>query len=212
MHSGGSISQPANPGPNADGVITTGGTLSNFSSSNNWQIIGYTAIPKTYDYNYYNNKFTNPTIISSGSIDSSFSPTDNGIYKSSSGLTVVSGAGFTNFNNKTVVILIDGDLQINSDFNPTGSSVVFIVKGKITIAFSVSTIRAVLLSDGPVSTGTGGPPLTGTGMWISYGGFNLQRTVGAVGPSEQINYNAYMLMKLSNILGSSTFNWQEVAP
>lgn len=208
-----------------DGLITASSISDNFSNSNANCVLGSPApfapfkIP-TYDdlksLYYTQSKATNKSTITTLSTIS-----DQYIYYRAGDLTVNGLSGTA-----TAVVFVDGNLNLGGDLNSAATNVVFVVKGNIIIAPAVTTINAVLISQGIIYT-AGSPscntnsvtttsPLTINGSLISLNTIDnvpikFCRTLGSGNsPAEIIINQPKYLVILRNILSDTYQKWSEI--
>jgi hypothetical protein len=200
-----------------------------------WEAQPYSITPgNSYStlYNSYKN-YVSPVALTTTGIDAI---TDSGYYIDSTvgagyKLTLDSKWAGKSVTNKTIIIFVPGDLQIDSSFTVTnngGSSLVFIVQGNIGINPTVSSVQGIYLADGAIdtscnSTFTGiecGPDendsasrnqLTLSGIFVSYNdGFVLDRSSSTSGqPGEIFNYRPDMILASTLGIGQQKFSWKE---
>lgn len=139
------------------------------------------------------------------------------------------------FNNKQLIVFVTGDLTINNTIlnlpNNDKGFLAFIVKGNINInpnlgtdapssALDVTTLPAdlegVYIADGTISTGVGTKTLVGEGMFIGWGGLNLDRDYSSVAnntsPAMIFRYRPDLLLNTPKILKNYSYTWKETAP
>jgi hypothetical protein len=200
-----------------------------------WEAQPYTITPgNSYStlYNTYKN-YVSPVALTTTGIDAI---TASGYYIDSTvgagyKLTLDSKWSGKTVTNKTIIIFVPGDLQIDSSFTVTnngGSSLIFIVQGNIGINPTVSSVQGIYLADGAIdtscnSTFTGsecGPDendsasrnqLTLSGVFVSYNdGFVLDRSSSTSGqPGEIFNYRPDMILASTLGIGQQKFSWKE---
>ena len=119
------------------------------------------------------------------------------------------------FSGTAKVYLINGDLKINGNISAfgTGTAVAFIVSGKITVTGNVSSINGVYISYGDFIIED--HPTNPFTLWGSLFANKLTETrtyKNASNPTFKYAFNPNYLIPLTQILGKSGVNWQEVAP
>jgi len=151
-----------------------------------------------------------------------------------SGGTLNVSVSSNSFNNKQAVFLVDGDLNFSLEFNPSGSSYLFIVSGNVTVSPSVggtlnninqsAHIEAAILADGTFSTGTNGSAddqlkIKGVAAALGVGGFSFERDLGSSPtginnsrPAELFSYSPrYLLSSFLINQGSNRYaSWKEL--
>jgi hypothetical protein len=211
---------------NVDYAAIVNGTITpTFTSAKNWLIRPYSTVlasPKNYQ-ELYDKLGVDSCAYSpaSGTVpDAQGRFLISGDLATSGGQTAVGNCGS---GSTARVVFINGNLTINGNLSYTRPTV-FIVKNNITIAPSVTTINAVLLSDGSVFTGTtypGTPDVQLTvnggimGVLSSTGQVDLQRNLvsnNVTQASEKFIYEPKYLFLLSSYLGNSTTYYEEEKP
>jgi len=130
-------------------------------------------------------------------------------------------ANVININNKEVVVLVNGDLNINREIRVADSAfLAFIVSGDINIDGGVKktgvnpALEGVYFADGTLSTGESAEEFMGKGIFVA-GGFNLERDLGAdneTTPAEVFIFDPGLVVKMPRAMKKSRMSWQEVAP
>ena len=208
------------------------------SSSNNWRMNNYalngidSPDTKGYSYNYFYNKLKDKVTRSiidpqstrtwAGDLSSYIGSADIDrvvLIENTGNLIVGSPTVSSSYTNGgTAIVLVDnGNLTINNNITVgANSALVFIVDGDITINSSVTRIDGVYFAEGVFSTGSSNSQLVGKGSWFVSpdGQFTLGRDLGvnnATTPAEKVDFEPKYLLKLIEMLGESTYIWQEVA-
>ena len=190
------------------GVPIYGGSFNlsgtNVVSSTRWEANTQTTTTRPFDYNYFEGLI--PSDYTSGFIDSDFyewymlGPTT---------LTT------TNYNNRKVVMFVDGDLTINGNLNVTDGQgfLGIFVSGDIIIDPAVTQLEGVYLTDGNFSTGAGTTALNTRGSIVSYGTMNLERSLlDNSDPAEIFTFAPDQLLLFPEKLMFTRNSWTEVAP
>jgi len=219
----GNIESPVPAGRNfmegQQGVVVYAGTT-NFGdgSAPNWQVNDSVNLT---DFNF--SYFTNIMATAAFPCDPSQAACWNGL---ASGNYLYSGtislpASTLNFNNKEVVVLINGDLNINERIGLADNAfLAFIVSGNINIDGGVKktginpALEGVYFADGTISTGESAEEFVGKGIFVG-GGFNLGRNLGAdneTTPGEVFIFDPRLVVKMPRAMKKSRMSWQEVAP
>jgi hypothetical protein len=196
VHSEGMIDMTTEGTNSTTGIVSTASnTINNFSSSQGWEIYNYpnTSISSTVFLDYYN-KVNNRAITMPANI-----PSTSGVYKTTD-LVVTSStlpSGIATIQNLSLVILVNGDLYIDTDINlhPT-SSIVWMVSNDTGIKGTVTTVDSNFFTGGNFnSTYNGGSDnqLTIEGSVTAFGSITLDRSLKGTdnlnSPAEIINYN-----------------------
>jgi len=239
-----------------NGIIFTGGASATFGGgtagqTKNW-VVGGSSYPELFtptkgnvirtSYSYMNAQIKQagltPTALTTtqcgvgGTTSCVLSTTilPNGLYIAN-GLTL-SGASYTFPVNKNYVILVNGDLTINTQIHvPNGSTVTFIVSGDIIVAPTVGEtlitsaspdIEGFYSADKNFKTGTGSLRLNIAGSVIvnaaktsPAGTFQLQRDLGlgnAQCPAFTIQDRTDFILNAPDIIKYQNIIYQEVAP
>jgi hypothetical protein len=228
IYSGGTISIPGTTPTgqySADGVVASGGdTISGVVSLKQWYVKPY-AIPKTPVFGLQT-YITNIELLKTKAqpLTGGRLPSTTGVYLFNGKYTIDSNTLNAGFQNAVynAVIIVNGDLAINQDYQLNASSgVVFMVTGQIIYSGSISQTAGVLIAAGSISTGGGSSQLTHKGSLVALGGFTLGRDLGRKGnpnntttPAETIIFQPQYLSNqgLASLLaggGTADFQWQE---
>ncbi len=243
-----------NGGGVSNGIIFTGDTSASFGGGNagqttNWVVGGSTAelfaptkgnVIRT-SYNYVNaqikqagltaTSLTTTQCGAGGTASCVLSTTTlpNGLYIANGNLTL-SGASYTFPANKNYVILVNGNLTINSQIHvPNGSTVTFIVSGDIivdpTVGETITTsaspdIEGFYSTDKNFITGSGSRRLNIAGSVVVNAGltggtFQLQRDLAAGNancPAFSIQERPDFILNAPDIIRYQNTIYQEVAP
>ncbi|HSX39156.1 MAG TPA: hypothetical protein VLI92_01030 [Candidatus Saccharimonadales bacterium] len=207
------ISMISDPGlDNTDGLIEAqGGNVSFFSSSDNWVVKNAETLPTTWDYNKFSTSLKSKTTVAS-------LPATTGTYLINNGYTISSlPSGYTTstFNQ---IVFVNGDLTISTNISiAANSTALFIVKGKVSIAKAVTTVKAAIMTDGDFYTAydinqdEATPTLNLYGVY-SANVFHLQRTLqgtnNSTTPSESFYYEPKYAINLRNSFGSYAVTWK----
>ena len=121
------------------------------------------------------------------------------------------------------VIFVDGDLNINGNVSISNnfgrSFIMFVVKGKISVASNVTRVDGIYITDSSFSTGTRGPrqdsQLQVNGTVIA-NSFNLQRSLpvnqASNTPAELFEYKPSLILSMPYYFYQKNYNWREVNP
>lgn len=207
----------------ADWLVTSGGVISNVTSSGGWIHPGYTlawTLPEVaakWRSFYYGGAQALP----GGKLPGSAS----GYFKVPNSFTIDRNTLPDNISsaNVTAVIFVDGNLSIDIDFSmPASSAYVFVISGDILVNGNVQTAAGLYLSLGKFDDHSGGPsnnPLTLTGAVWSAGGIDLNRDLGKSKntntPAEKFILPAgiFLNQSLKDLLsGEIQIGWTEADP
>jgi len=201
---------------NTDGLIETGGDSSNFFDSS--AHLHFRESPAPPDYNYDNlsalSTGSKITISTSGDLVSS-----SGVYKVDGNYEITSHKIPGNYDEASFnqIVFINGDLKISSDIKvASGSTALFIVKGKVEIQKNVTDMEIGLIADGRIYTayniteGEHSSTLILKGVFIC-NKFVFQRTLQGTQneyyPSEDFTYEPKYVVKLGEYLGKNAVKW-----
>lgn len=115
----------------------------------------------------------------------------------------------TDFNNKNLVLLIDGTLTISSNFQPTSSSIALLAN-TININSSVGQIEAILIGEN-ISFGTSNTPLKIKGNLVaqnSVNPFTRERTDNKNRPSVFIVFDTQKYLNLLPLLSRKYYDYK----
>ena len=208
-------------------------------SSTGW--LANTGLGPIYNYDSFWRKLGQPSI-DNFSCDPDCPTPPSGVttvYYSTDDITIV-GQGWTIPANTKVVVLVNGDLEIDKTITaPVGSFLAFIVKGNINISGKVGDksasvvtphLQGIYFTDGSIDTyfdkGVGlgsGKRLVAAGIFYAKQGFNLKRDLkNDTIPPATINNNTTpaelfisrpdLMINAPKELFTSSLNWQEVSP
>lgn len=198
---------------NTDGLIEVGNQLiSFFDSSKNWLL---TNAPPSNDYDYakwMGQVKPAPTTVSGLS-------TQSGVFKINSSFeiknnTVPSGYGSSTFSQ---IVFINGDLTVSTNVTvASGSTALFIVKGKVSINSSVNSLGIGIFADGDfysaydLGNGQTTSALSLDGIFVA-NVFHFQRTLQGTNntkyPSESFKYEPKYGVNLASYLGTNAVKW-----
>lgn len=222
IHSLGNISMNTTGAEdNNDGIIFSEGSISNFTS-----VGGYRSTPYQ-NGGFEDLRFANlgaKYIPTSSALPSGRLPTQSGFYYINGNLSVTSTtipSGFSSAKDFAAIILINGNLTINTNITTDNSSVImFVLNGNVDVNRSVNNIDAIFISDGTFDTsynGTSNNQLTMRGGIWTGGGIEFSRSLSNSAnnttPAEKIIFpsSIFLNQSLSNLLvGSNRFVWREV--
>lgn len=164
---------------------------------------------------------------------------ERGIYETASSATLNATLSYpVNIPRNRHVVFVNGDLFIRNNITipKTGaaagtSGIIFIVKGNIGIATSVTQLHGIFMAGGAIDNSCNGSsfsgndclsaesgrnnPLTVEGSMISLnGGFKTERKNPANpdDPSEKFIFRPDLLLTASSIIGNVNYTWTEVEP
>jgi hypothetical protein len=102
-------------------------------------------------------------------------PTEDGVYYAQSSRTLSGSSWDVSSSNRWVVLLVEGDVNINSNIRlPKGSFLAIAATGDINIADGVGQVHGIFVADGAISTGAGEEEFKGEGVFAA-GSFDLGR-------------------------------------
>ena len=128
----------------------------------------------------------------------------------------------------TAVVFVEGNLFINANitYGTAQTGLVFVVRGDVNIAQSVTGVNAVIISGGTICTAFDGAfcpagnvttsQLVVTGSLISLDStktIKFRRTLGAADattPAEKINHQVKYLVILRNLFSETLQKWSEI--
>ncbi len=147
-------------------------------------------------------------------------PSRDGFYQAASlsgGICRLNFPPGLDFGKKKVVIFVDGGLALGAPLNldsEHGGFLAFLVKGNISLADQIDSLKGVYLSQGMFSTGSGNTPLVGRGIFIA-DGFSLGRDLGAenaFSPAELFIFDPNLVFNLPRSFWVGKMSWREIAP
>lgn len=200
-------------GDNTDGLIETGNTLVGFfTTSRDWWLADSPS-PVAYDYDKWQSVVApSPTTVSGLN-------TQSGVFKINSNFEITTAAIPSGYGTATFsqIVFINGDLKISKNITvANGSTALFIVKGKVEVAKTVTSISAAIFTDGQfytaynITEGESSGNLSLKGVFVA-DQFNFQRTLqganNADNPSETITFEPKYSINLAQYLGVNSVKW-----
>jgi len=214
------------------------GTTTNLTSTNvserGWLVNSTYSPTKIYNLAFFKNLIpadVTPAHILSSSVSGSYftsggfsaygyywyeyDPAENGGFD----LTISDAASLGD--RKVILFTNSASVNINDNISLTRGTGFFMTVsgGNINLNSAVTSVNGIFVSDGIFSTGTGGinndSALRVIGTVAAYGGFNLQRNLGATNlssPAEIFEYAPELEILYPKKLGARVINWREVAP
>jgi hypothetical protein len=178
-------------------------------SSSLWRIESLYAALR-YDYNFYETRMD--IFAFKPWADNSISTYDDGgtgyqIFKKEGDLVITSGSEILVNNNKKIILLVDGSVNINQSIRTTaGSFLAIIAKGNITFASNVTNAQGWFVAESinvpcadtvaPIGTcDKTDVQFGGEGSFVAWSGFNLRRDMNTgnnSAPSEKFTYRVDM--------------------
>jgi hypothetical protein len=146
-------------------------------------------------------------------------PAEDGVYYAQSSRTL-SGSSWNVDDNRWVVLLVEGDVNINSNIRlPKGSFLAIAATGDINFGDGVGQAHGVFVADGTISTGVGDEEFKGEGVFAA-GSFDLGRDFederNGIIPIEFFKARSDFIMSsykdVDNNLWWFFHKWQEIAP
>jgi len=201
---------------NTDGLIETKGNFIDFFNSSVGLYMNNSVNPPDYDYN----KFFNMTSSSKNQISTSEDLISaDGIYFVDGDYEITSQKIPSNYSSATFnqIVFINGNLRISSAIQVANSSTaLFIVKGNVEIAKTVTTIKVGIICDGSIYTayniteGEASSAITMNGIFIA-NKIAFQRTLQGTQnekyPSDEITYEPKYVLKLRDYIGVNDIQW-----
>jgi len=131
------------------------------------------------------------------------------------------GPGATIANNWNVtsgqkyVVFVDGDLQIKANvIVAPGGFLAVIVKGKVTVDPSVTSVQGLYVMDNDFVT-SGATQLDVQGSIVAWGNISLGRDLGAdniTNPAEKFTHRMDLLLNMPESMKTFQMEWNEVVP
>ncbi len=172
IHSNNSISMQANS--TVKYLVGASSDINNISSTNLWFLEDYGKLPFD-NYDTWYSRYLTTTPLPNGKL-----PLVSGKYRVNSDFTIASStipSGLSSTQNLSAVVFINGDLNINQNYSLHATSgIIFIVKGDITVASSVSAIDGFYLTDGLFDIGASSTQITISGG-VQADEFNIKRSL-----------------------------------
>jgi hypothetical protein len=205
---------------NADGIISSNGSIYNTSTSKSWYVAPY--LPNVGDTQLITSYLPQYASLVAGAspLPGNRLPSSSGVYYYNGNYTIDSQSLTTNFQNLTfnAVVIINGNMTINSNFSLNGNAgVAFIVTGNIIYSASTSATEGLIVAGGSITTTASTTQLVHKGTWVGLSGVFLKRDLGKRSnpntPAEQLLYQSRYLNNagLARLLSGSTqgLTWQE---
>jgi len=150
----------------------------------------------------------------------------NGVYTTTSNVTLNSSSDYTFPNNKNYIFMIDGDLRIqNNIIIPKGSTAIFIVSGNIIVGGNVKRIDGIFSTDNDFTVESqsagadtqlviNGSVIANAGLNASPGRFINKRDLpdNKEAPSIKINYRPDFVLHAPELIRYQNYTIKEVAP
>jgi len=205
------------------GLVTYNGLVVNIGNGSesdaDWDFQeSYSGTINTYNYSYFKSKIIDQSEFLDNTLSSSNRPGTDGAYFHNGDLTTESPQ-FAIPANRNLVFLVDGNLNIDGRLEVNNSSfLAFIVSGDIIISSSLSgsfnnpDIQAVLIADGQIQTGNSANRLFMQGVFVSWAGFDLQRTYDGGNAAENFIYTPNFFVNAPTYLRQSETTWREIKP
>jgi hypothetical protein len=125
-------------------------------------------------FQFFKKKFTTEMVSETYGLGRGDLPVEDGVYYAQSSRTL-SGSSWNVGNNRWVVLLVEGDVNINSNIRlPKGSFLAIAATGDINFGDGVGQAHGVFVADGTISTGVGDEEFKGEGVFAA-GSFDLGR-------------------------------------
>jgi hypothetical protein len=118
---------------------------------------------------------------------------------------------------ESIVIFVDGDLVVNQPITTDlGDFVAFIVSGDITFSLTNGIPQGVFIADGQLITSPGATQFVGDGIFVGWGGVDLNRDFGNAtnntNPAELFSYRPDFVTNAPAQMKRPVIRWEEVAP
>ncbi len=198
---------------NADGLIISSGTVTNFSTSQPWSALEFYPYIESYTYSYLSDKYTSQTMIDS-------LPATSGYFTTGGSFVIDRGTVPSNLNSAdfSAVIFVDGDLIVNTDLELGNSgAIVFVVSGDVYVERRVNNLSGVFLVDGSFDTSyNGGRNLDTLHIWGSVKADSIILSRSLISrdnisePAEDFHFEPKYFWLLKDLLGERQLTWQEV--
>lgn len=189
-----------------------------------WELSGYNKplIPQGSGdgtvYGYFASRFKNKALNEGTALNPCvLQLAMNGFYTCNSDLAI---AGLLQVvpTSGNAVIFVEGNLNISKDVNIGSASVVFVVSGNITIDRLVKRVDGVFISNGifrDCSTDCGSSNQLVINGAVFARSFDLPRALVSANETTAalvINFEPRYLLNFSQIIGTASIQWKEVAP
>lgn len=199
---------------NTDGLIEAVGSSIDYFNSNTGQRLRNAPLITGKSYNYYWDLATTKTQITNNTL-----PTTSGVYYINGNFTVNNSTKPNAYRTSTFsqVVFINGDLTIANDVDTTnGTAALFIVKGDVKIAKTVTLLKVGIFGDDDfytaynISTDEATTTLNLTGIYKA-NRFVFQRTLQGTNnsdtPSEAFTFAPKFMVQLKPYFGSYNVKW-----
>ncbi|MCX6817151.1 MAG: hypothetical protein NTZ93_04775 [Candidatus Beckwithbacteria bacterium] len=130
-------------------------------------------------------------------------------------MIILTGGNWSIDSGIKAVILVPNDLIITQNISVAkGGFLAIIASGNIEVEPSVKNLQGVYIADEVIDTGGLTNPLQAEGIFVGWGGINLQRnlTDNSHLPAERFTYRGDLVVNAYRYLLKPHINWQEVAP
>lgn len=137
---------------------------------------------------------------------------NNKILVFSSGTFTISDANKSTFDNRNLVIIINGDLNLSaSSFIPSNAATAFVVTGAITFSATTTEVRGIFIATTGVSTGsTVNQGLKVVGNLATTSLDNSRRWTNLSKPSLFIVFKQDPFITLLPLLSTANYNWRQI--
>lgn len=216
IYSGAGITmQTAGMEDNADGVVyTANNILENFSTESSLIVTEYEKDIKPTFESFYNRFLPRAVVVTE-------LPSQSGVYLIESSFTIDNGTIPSDLDTADfgAVVLVDGDLTINRDYEfGSDSGIVFVVFGDVCVDKNVEETHGFFIADGNFNTCYNGG--SNVGAWTLYGsivadsiGFPRSlhgESASMQNPAEKIIFQPKYFDLVNTLLGISDYSWEEV--
>jgi len=223
LPSGEVFSEPLDGYP---GIVSYGGSAAGFGSgavsSRGW-LANSDYEGKTFGYDYFAKGLTTSSVECDNPADSNWWRAIDGnyLYPASCGDLSTPGSTITINNKRKLVILVEGNLNINEKIRiDSDSFLAFVVQGNIYISGDVTddgvnpALEGAYLCDGVIYTGSSDKTFVGRGLFVGWQGIILQRELAdnRTEPAEEFIYRPDFMASAASSLLKSSISWTEIAP
>ncbi len=197
-------------------------------SSKKWKVKAtQNAIAGKYTYDYFAAWLTPKTVPLAGSVINTSCLTTATFYLTSGNLSIDTALVINT--DKAVVILVNGDLNINAPIRRNNKKMFlgFIVKGNINVASTLvngtnPVMDGFYFADGAINIPGAGanadPQFIGNGIFAARGGFNMSRSLGSgatqnpTKPAEWFIFDPSLIINAPTEIMRANYTWKEVVP
>lgn len=206
-----------------NGVVSSGDTIfpgnGFIGELKNWYVEDEETIDfSDYDYQYFAKLLENETLQKPPDI-ADVNAIKSGFYQFISSQTFDTSKFKSNPVSTTIVVLVDGDLEIRKDIKvANGGFLAFLVSGDILVDEDVVDLQGVYIaSDELKLTGENDTPLNAKGIFIGLDGVLIEREfedeiLNNTTPVATFVYRPDLFINAPDVLRQPRYTWEEVAP